>query len=96
MLMFRKKPISLDPLRPITVANLPRCLESVMAIRERVPGLFSEGMTDDRAANVLGALNTNSHEVCCAVLCLCARRFGGGGGAWRKRQDGWKACGVLF
>ncbi|CAN0196244.1 unnamed protein product [Scytosiphon promiscuus] len=63
MLMFRKSPVSLDPLKTLTVANLPRCSESVISIRQRLPGLFPEGMTDDRAAKVLGALNTNSHEL---------------------------------
>ncbi|CAM9795450.1 unnamed protein product, partial [Hapterophycus canaliculatus] len=63
MLMFRKDPTSLDPLQALTVANLPRCLESVASIRQRLPGLFPGGMTDDRAAKILGALNTNSHEL---------------------------------
>lgn len=63
MLMYRKDPLSLDPLAPLTAANLPRCLESVVSIRELIPGLFPDGMTNERAARILGTLNTNSHEV---------------------------------
>ncbi|CAM9348795.1 unnamed protein product [Ectocarpus sp. 8 AP-2014] len=63
MLMYRKDPLSLDPLAPLTAANLPRCLESVVSIRELIPGLFPDGMTDDHAARILGTLNTNSHEL---------------------------------
>lgn len=63
MLMYRNNPLSLDSLAALTAANLPRCLESVAAVRERLPGLFAEGMKDSKAARILGALNTNSHEV---------------------------------
>lgn len=64
MLMYLNNPRSLDRLKPLTAANLPRCLESVVAIRKRIPGLFLDSMSDAEAAKVLGALNTNSHEVC--------------------------------
>eukprot|EP00903_Cladosiphon_okamuranus_P011596 g10906.t1 len=63
MLMYHKNPLSLDPLSTLTVANLPRCLESVAAVRRRLPGLFAKGMKDSDAARILGALNTNSHEL---------------------------------
>lgn len=63
MLMHHKNPLSLDRLATLTAANLPRCLESVAAVRRRLPGLFAEGMEDADAAQILGALNTNSHEV---------------------------------
>ncbi|CAM9776345.1 unnamed protein product [Pylaiella littoralis] len=63
MLMYRENPLSLDSLGALTVANLPRCVESVVAIRQSAPGLLPEGMSDDAAAKILGALNTNSHEL---------------------------------
>lgn len=63
LLMRRRDPCSLDPLKPLTAANLSRCLEAVSAVRERIPGLFPPGFDDKEAARILGALNTNSHEV---------------------------------
>lgn len=63
LLMRLKNPQVLDPVLSLTAANLPRCLEGARAFRERIPGLFAPGFGDDAAAKVLGALNTNSHEV---------------------------------
>ncbi|CAN0474217.1 unnamed protein product, partial [Laminaria digitata] len=63
LLMYSRNRRSLEPMRSLTVANLPRCLEAVAAVRARLPGLFVSGLSDEEAAQVLGALNTNSHEV---------------------------------
>lgn len=61
--MRRKDPRALDSVLTLTAANIPRCLEGVRAVRERLPALFPPGFEDREAAQVLGALNTNSHEV---------------------------------
>lgn len=63
MLLRRNNEHALDSFRDLTAANLPRCLESVVEVRARLPDLFPEGFGDNEAARVLGALNTNSHEV---------------------------------
>lgn len=73
--MLRNDARALDPLVTLTAANIPRCLEAVQVVRGLIPELFPAGFGDDDAAQVLGALNTNSHEVLSngtilfAVLC---------------------------
>lgn len=63
MLMRHKNAGALDPLFTLTAANITRCLEGVRAVRKLIPGLFPAGFGDEIAAQVLGALNTNSHEL---------------------------------
>ncbi|CAN0037539.1 unnamed protein product, partial [Discosporangium mesarthrocarpum] len=63
LLMCRWDPHALDPIRHLTAANLPRCLEAVQVTRGMLPALFPDGLTDEEAAHVLGVLNTNSHAL---------------------------------
>ncbi|KAJ0410790.1 hypothetical protein ATCC90586_001419 [Pythium insidiosum] len=61
--MFERDPASLQPVLDLTCANMERCLEEAKQIREELPAIIPEGFTDEQLAKLIGALNTNSHEL---------------------------------
>ncbi|DBA02077.1 TPA: hypothetical protein N0F65_011144 [Lagenidium giganteum] len=60
---FEEDATALDEVLELTCANRERCAKTAKKLRSQAPEIFPKGFTNEQMATLIGALNTNSHEL---------------------------------
>uniref|UniRef100_K3WTR7 SET domain-containing protein n=1 Tax=Globisporangium ultimum (strain ATCC 200006 / CBS 805.95 / DAOM BR144) TaxID=431595 RepID=K3WTR7_GLOUD len=61
--MFERDNSALDEVLLLTSANYERSMEATAQLRAQASDIFPEGFSDHQMSTLIGALNTNSHEL---------------------------------